>query len=179
MIIVSLSSPPLHTHTYIGRRDLIPNPIHIPDGALAGVRKSISPRIFKKEGELRCPWRRLPPSPSFFCVLLFLVTPWTEFHSRARTRHCVVATIPGFVICPPPFFASPPSPTTFPGQKRCKKRDVAGGYTFMPLLYQCHFGNSEIVPWSTGLCCKSLSPTVRLPSAVHCGRLAFCCLLGD
>lgn len=95
MIIVSLSSPPLHTHTYIGRRDLIPNPIHIPDGALAGVRKSISPRIFKKEGELRCPWRRLPPSK-------FLVTPWTEFHSRARTRHCVAATIPGFVICLPP-----------------------------------------------------------------------------
>lgn len=179
MIIVSLSSPPLHTHTYIGRRDLIPNPIHIPDGALAGVRKSISPRIFKKEGELRCPWRRLPPSPSFFlCAPIF-----GDTLDRIPLPGSDSALCGGYNtwIChlPPPFFASPSSPTTFPGQKRCKKRDVAGGYTFMPLLYQCHFGNSEIVPWSTGLCCKSLSPTVRLPSAVHCGRLAFCCLLGD
>lgn len=178
MIIVSLSSPPLHTHTYIGRRDLIPNPIHIPDGALAGVRKSISPRIFKKEGELRCPWRRFPPSPSFLCAPIF-----GDTLDRIPLPGSDSALCGGYNtwIChlPPPFFASPASPTTFPGQKRCKKRDVAGGYTFMPLLYQCHFGNSEIVPWSTGLCCKSLSPTVRLPSAVHCGRLAFCCLLGD
>lgn len=110
MIIVSLSSPPLHTHTYIGRRDLIPNPIHIPDGALAGVRKSISPRILRKKGSFGVLGGGFPLPQVFFCVLLFLVTPWTEFHSRARTRHCVAATIPGFVICLPPSSLPHPLP---------------------------------------------------------------------
>ena len=114
MIIVSLSSPPLnthtHTHTHItGRRDLIPNPILIPNGTLAGVRKSISPRILRKTGSFSVLGGGFPLQS--FCVLLFLATPWTEFHFGARAPHCVVATIPGFVICPPPiphhFFTLP------------------------------------------------------------------------
>lgn len=75
MIIVSLSSPPLHTHTYIGRRDLIPNPIHIPDGALAGVRKSISPRILRKKGSFGVLGGGFPLPQVFFVCSYFWLLP--------------------------------------------------------------------------------------------------------